>query len=320
MLLNDLASLARGAGLTVHEAPGWVGHNHGAMNSVSCIVIHHTAGAATGDYPSYNVVRNGRSGLPGPLAQLGVGRSGKVYVFSNGVSWHAGTVKESWMNNYNAIGIEVESVGTGPVWPSAQVHATARMTAALCKRYGVPVSRVLGHKEICYPVGRKVDPVGIPGDMPAFRALVQQYINNPQGDDMELSEKFDREAQNKAYGTFGWVVEGIRQLSERAANDSTDVKTVVADLDAKVNELWELWRKGHSEPNDSHSAGEGMLYVVEMLKRSRAQEATIQALVDLVAKGTNNLTVEQVEAAVSKAIEENVVKVDVSVQGQSPSA
>lgn len=271
MLLNDLASLARGAGLAVHEAPGWIGWNHGAMTSVDCIVIHHTAGSPTGDYPSYNVVRNGRTGLPGPLAQLGVGRSGKVYVFSNGVSWHAGAVKETWMNNYHAVGIEVESVGTGPEWPSAQVHATAKLVAAMCKRYGVPVSRVLGHKEICYPVGRKIDPVGIPGDMPAFRSLVQQYISGTvqKENDMEYTDTWNEDWLNSlGPNKLGWALLNIKQNVEATRKIVT------------------------------------------------AQGAAIQALSNLVANGDNDLTVEQVEAAVKKAISESVVDVDVTVAGK----
>lgn len=188
MLLNDMADVLRDFGCDVEEVPGWVGRNQGALDTVSAIIIHHTATPASrlGDYPSLGIVRDGRSDLAGPLAQLGAGRSGRMYVVSNGVANHAGVVQKTWMNNDNTIGIEVESPGTGPVWPEEQVHGVARAVAALCKRYGVPVSRVLGHKEVCYPVGRKIDPVGIPGDMPAFRALVQRYIDG----------EFDRLASN----------------------------------------------------------------------------------------------------------------------------
>jgi hypothetical protein len=239
MLLNDLASLARGAGLTVTEAPNWIGHNHGQLSSVECIVIHHTAGPSTGDYPSYNTVRNGRPGLEGPLAQLGVGRSGRLYVFSNGVAWHAGAVKESWMDNYHAIGIEVESVGTGPEWPSVQVHAAAKLTAALCKRYGVPVSRVLGHKEVCYPVGRKIDPVGIPGDMPAFRALVQQYISGTaqKESEVELTDKWDEKVLNSRPGTVGHALLNMKQ-------NLTAVRQLVTAQSATISALTKLVSDG----------------------------------------------------------------------------
>lgn len=231
MYVNDLAILARGAGLTVHEAPGWIGHNHGALIQIDCIIIHHTATPASspGDYPSYDIVRNGRSDLTGPLAQLGVGRSGKVYTFSNGVAYHAGVVKSTWMNNEHSLGIEVESPGTGAIWPSAQVHATAKLVAALCKRHNVPSSRVLGHKEVCYPVGRKIDPVGIPGDMPAFRTLVQQYINGTAKngeDDMQPTDV----VKDPGGGKWGWVWLNAQQNAKAT-------RAMVATLQGQVNAL-----------------------------------------------------------------------------------
>lgn len=230
MYVNDLASLARGAGLAVQEAPGWIGHNHGALIQVDCIVIHHTAtpASASGDYPSYNIVFNGRSDLPGPLAQLGVGRSGKVYTFSNGIAYHAGVVKSTWMDNQHAIGIEVESPGTGAQWPSVQVHATAKLVAALCKRYGVPASRVLGHKEVCYPVGRKIDPVGIPGDMPAFRTLVSQYMSGSaqKEDDMQPTDV----VKDPGGGKWGWVWLNAQQ-------NGVAIRQMVASLQGQVSAL-----------------------------------------------------------------------------------
>ena|SRR6187200_3021033 len=192
MLVNDLAQVLRNQGCSVTEVGGWTTHNHGQLSAVQTVVIHHTAGAATGDYPSLNTVRNGRGGdkpLPGPLANLGVGRSGQVYVISSGLTYHAGTVFETRNDNAHSIGIEVESVGDGTPWPVAQQIAVAKVCAALCKKFGLPVSRVLGHKEICSPVGRKVDPKGIPGDMAAMRQLVQNTINGVVGsDDVAVSD------------------------------------------------------------------------------------------------------------------------------------
>lgn len=179
MYLNDLAQTLRNAGSWVWEHSGWIGHNHGAMNAVRTIVVHHTATpqSYSGDYPSENVIWNGRTGLAGPLANLGVGRTGRVLVFSNGVAYHAGVVRNDAYANQNSIGIEVESAGLGLAWPEVQVDAVARACAALCKRYGLGAANVLGHKEVCSPVGRKTDPVGIPGDMGALRSRVQHYLD-----------------------------------------------------------------------------------------------------------------------------------------------
>lgn len=189
MYLNDLADTLRAAGLDVVEVSGWQNRNHGAMTSVECVVVHHTAtsNSSSGDYPSLAIVRDGRSDLAGPLAQLGVGRSGKVYVIANGVAYHAGATLYTYQNNQHSIGIEVESAGDGTPWPSAQVNAVVRTCAALCKRYDLTSLRVQGHKEVCSPVGRKVDPIGIPGDMSALRNSVKEYTED------DMFEASDRE-------------------------------------------------------------------------------------------------------------------------------
>ena len=183
MYLNDLARVLRAAGLKVVEVSNWQGHNHGPMKTPKSVICHHTAGPwGGGNYPSLNTVRNGHPHLKGPLAQLGLGRDGTVYVISNGLSWHAGEVYEpSVYGNYYAIGIEAENAGTGQPWPDVQVKAYARLCAALCKAYGIPVSRVKGHKEVCKPKGRKIDPNGLPGDMAGHRARVQRYLSGGGG-------------------------------------------------------------------------------------------------------------------------------------------
>ena len=225
MYVNDLADLARGAGLSVTETSGWKNRNHGALSSVTGIVIHHTAGAKTGDYPSLGVVTNGRGGpnpLAGPLCNVGVGRSGRIYTVSNGLAYHAGAVRQSWMSNAHMLGFECESVGTGPAWPAAQVNAAAKLAAALCKKYKIPVSKVLGHNEVCAPVGRKTDPVGIPGGMNAFRAKVQGYINN--------SEEMVMDADVKA--AFVNTQERINKANDELANVKALVNSVREDLKA----------------------------------------------------------------------------------------
>lgn len=199
MYVNDLAQILRDAGLTVYEMSGWQGHNHGSLNSVRSVICHHTAGSATGNAPSLATVTNGRSDLAGPLSNIFLARNGDVYVVSNGVCWHAGpTIDDNIYGNSNSLGIEAENTGKGEPWPAEQITAYAKVCAALVKRYNIPVSRVQGHKEICAPRGRKIDPAGIPGDMNGLRALVQQYvsgaINRPTYDDNEEYEMLAKAA------------------------------------------------------------------------------------------------------------------------------
>src|SRR5690606_29788027 len=168
MLLLDLADACRGSGLRVVEVDGWQSRGHGQMSGVRTIVCHHTAGPPTGEVPSLNFIRDRG------LAQLVLGRSGTVYVVAAGLCFHAGVVHEPNMGNRWAIGIEAEATGTAP-WPMVQYQAYARLCAALAGHYRVAVARVLGHKEVAAPTGRKIDPNF---DMVAFRALVADHLED----------------------------------------------------------------------------------------------------------------------------------------------
>jgi len=181
MMLTDLADAVRSSGLPVVEVDGWrtraATDNAGNRELVAMqtIVAHHTATPLTvpGDYPTLATVRDGRSDLPpGPLAQLGLGRSGTVYVIAAGLCWHAGATFEESQDNWHAIGIEAEHDGISP-WPPDLLDAYARLCAALCRHYGLGISRVMGHKEIASPAGRKTDPNF---DMTAFRARVLSHL------------------------------------------------------------------------------------------------------------------------------------------------
>ena len=178
MILLDLADACRKSGLKVVEAQGWRTRGHGSFASVNGIICHHTATAATapGDYPSMGIVRDGRSDLEGPLAQLGLGRDGTVYVIAAGVAWHAGATFFQRQDNWHAIGIEAEHPGVGP-WTPEQYAAYVRLVDALADHYEVPLSNVQGHKEVAKPLGRKVDPNF---DMTAFRQAIQTARRNAE--------------------------------------------------------------------------------------------------------------------------------------------
>lgn len=194
--LTSLADIARGAGLTVVEQAGWKTRGHGSMVDVQAVVCHHTAGPATGDAPSLGTVQNGRPGLDGPLAHFLLARSGVVYVVAAGQCWHAGAVLQSWQGNPHSVGIEAEGTGTAS-WPEVQMIAYAKLCAALAKAYGFPVSHVLGHKEVCSPVGRKIDPNF---DMAGFRALVAKYISGNPDPEPETPNQEDDEIMSIGNG------------------------------------------------------------------------------------------------------------------------
>lgn len=176
-MLTNLASVLRSAGLAVVEVSGWQTLGHGEMSGVRGIMWHHTGTVATdpGDYPSLNIVRNGRPDLSGPLANLGLGRSGTWYAIAAGRCWHAGagSYPGIGINNGNdwMIGIEAEHPGiSGYPWPTVQMESYRKGAAALVNAYKVNVDKVIAHKE--WAPDRKVDPIDF--NMPMERGIVNE--------------------------------------------------------------------------------------------------------------------------------------------------
>lgn len=168
-----LADVLRGAGLTVIETSGWKGRGRD-LTGVSGVIWHHTAtGPGTSDAAVDSLLINGRQDLPGPLCQLGLDRGGRFHVIADGKGNHNGY--GTWGNN--SIGIEAFNSGVGEPWPSGQVDAYVAGTRAILTHLGLPLDRMLGHKES--DPGRKIDPAGL--DMNDMRRRVAE------GDDMPLT-------------------------------------------------------------------------------------------------------------------------------------
>lgn len=183
----DLAEALRSWGLTVYEEPGWRTRGQDLLRDIRGILLHHTAGPASGVDPSKRVVRDGRSGLAGPLAQLYLARDGTWVTIASGLANHAG-LGGPWKNvpqnmgNYHLLGVEAESTGYGD-WTPAQLEAYPRGVAALLADFGLGSDRAVAHKE--WAPSRKIDPAGWPGDMGGFRSTVNYQMNaGPQGEDM----------------------------------------------------------------------------------------------------------------------------------------
>lgn len=174
--LTWLPQVLVASGLTVIEQPGWEARGHGDVGKPLGVLLHHTAGPATGEAPSLGTVENGRPDLSGPLAQLVLGRSGTFYVVAAGLCYHAG--KGEWKGitagNTHFIGIEAENTGLdNDPWPEGQMESYARGVAAILKHIGATVEMCAGHKEYALPHGRKQDPSF---DCNAFRARVSAYM------------------------------------------------------------------------------------------------------------------------------------------------
>lgn len=190
---STIKSIAVKTGYPVVEA--WVG-GHGTMGSVYGVVKHHTAtsNSAAGDYPSLDVIRYGRSDLPGPLAQYGLGRSGTIYLITEGIAYHAG--EGDWKGvtdgNGHFLGIEAES--DGKTWQPGTIDCYPRLVASILIAVGQGSGQAPRHAEWANPPGRKVDTSGL--DEAWQDQMINHYLAHPDqinknisgGDDMTPDE------------------------------------------------------------------------------------------------------------------------------------
>ncbi len=164
-----LPDVLRDAGLSVYVLPDAVGRGK-EMFSVSALVGHDTV--AGHDVQRNRVLlRDGRPGLAGPLAQLGGRPDGGVDFIADGRCNHNGY--GTYANN--AIGWEVYCYGglegKEQPWNEAQQESFV-IGARAIRRYLGRDLPILGHKES--DPGRKIDPYGI--DMNAIRRRIEAPV------------------------------------------------------------------------------------------------------------------------------------------------
>jgi N-acetyl-anhydromuramyl-L-alanine amidase AmpD len=198
-----LAAL-RAEGCAVREVRSWRTHNRnhkGAWGPINGVMIHHTATGSGTDV--VDLIYDGYSGLPGPLAHGCITKDGTVHLVGNGRANHAGggdpdvlkaVIAESYGDyppqthehqgsagavdgNARFYGWECENKGDGSdSWPRVQYVAMVRSSAAICRTYGWSAKSVIGHLEWS---DWKVDPRGF--TMPGFRRDVAACLAQPAG-------------------------------------------------------------------------------------------------------------------------------------------
>jgi len=175
--LTWLPEVLKDAGLKVAEVSGWKDRGRGDVGVIKGVMCHHTVGSKTGNMPSLKILTDGRSDLPGPLSQLGLGRDGTFFVIAAGRANHAGSGEWKGITTGNSsfIGIEGENLGTRDEfpWPTVQMDAYRRGVAAILKHIGQGSQMCCGHKEYALPEGRKPDPLF---DMNVFRLEVDMIM------------------------------------------------------------------------------------------------------------------------------------------------
>ena len=177
---TDLLPALKDWGLSeyIREVNGWQWRGSSVFNPGGS-VNHHTAGSTRYSIPSLNILINGRSGLPGPLCNVGQSRSSnfhpeakfdEVYLIAAGRANHAGT--GGWrglVGNSSVFGLEIEHCGylDREGFSERRAHTAHLIHCAFAEVGGFDADMVCQHKEW---TPRKIDFVGANGK--AFRHAV----------------------------------------------------------------------------------------------------------------------------------------------------
>ena len=177
---TGIADRLRARGLTVVEVAGWQTRGSASFDPKGSI-DHHTAGPLAGNAPSLGVCINGRPGIPGPLANVLVGRDNTCYVIAAGRANHGGVgTWQGLSGNTHFYGVERENVGTGAEpWTPAQ-HLTAGLVHAALIGANGNAELVVRHADYATPHGRKTDAYGITtADLQKLVTLINAQVGQP---------------------------------------------------------------------------------------------------------------------------------------------
>ncbi len=123
-------------------------------NSINKVIVHVTQGSWSS---AINWFRDSRAGVSAHYTVRSsdgfIGQS----VQEEDIGYHAG----NWTYNQTSIGIEHEGYVSDPKWFTESMYrSSAKLTAYLCKKYGIPIDRghIIGHNEV--PGATHTDPGG----------------------------------------------------------------------------------------------------------------------------------------------------------------
>lgn len=196
--LTWLADALRAEGCKVVEESGWKSRGRpsstGSFNPYG-VLWHHTAATASysNPFPSKSVLINGRSDLPGPLCQVGIGYDGVCHIIAAGRANHGGECNgfgpfSQGDANAQLVGFEIDYNGTQPMSPE-QKDAAARASVAVLKKFGRKENYVAIHKETS--TTGKWDTGGVSGDQ--ARSLTKKQFEAgskppPEPEDDEMND------------------------------------------------------------------------------------------------------------------------------------
>lgn len=276
---SRFAQILRDEGVTVVEVGDWETHNRnhkGPWGPVHGVMIHHTA--TSGARRTVSLCRDGYSSLLGPLCHGVITKDGRVHLVGYGRANHAGSgdgdvlravINETALpadneadtdGNRYFYGFECENLGDGQdPWPTAQVEAIVRVSAAICRVHDWTARSTIGHLE--WQPG-KSDPRPSPGgadvSMPALRARVAERLQyepdwNPKEEPVALTtDEIKQIANTAAEQVWKYPVEKLNTdtnwstasqlraphiVLDRIETTLAAQAQAIADLTAKVEEI-----------------------------------------------------------------------------------
>lgn len=124
------------------------------------IVLHSTGGSYAG---AISWLCNPESKVS---AHYVIAKDGRITQLcdTSEATWHAGKSRWNLHKDINdiSIGVELEHWDNVSRWTDEQINSCAYIVSLLMDKWNIPEQNIVGHKDICYPRGRKIDPAGFP--------------------------------------------------------------------------------------------------------------------------------------------------------------
>lgn len=144
------------------------------------IILHHTA-----PFPSLAKVGYFFQDVNSRVSShFTVGKDGLIIqsVDEKDRAWHSGP--SAWLGKTNvndySLGIEILNDGDSKdPFTELQYNAVAKLVSYLMKKYDIPLSKVIGHRDIAIPLGRKIDPADN-FDWKLVKAKIRKGLDMPQ--------------------------------------------------------------------------------------------------------------------------------------------
>ena len=117
------------------------------------------------------------------------------------IAWHAG----NWPYNQTSIGIEHEGYVSDPKWfTDAMYRSSAKLSAYLAKKYGIPIDRshIIGHVEVPYP-NTHYDP-GSYWDWDKYVSYVRYYAGETSSPGTVYKQVVDNATSNRFKAASNW--------------------------------------------------------------------------------------------------------------------